>query len=440
MLRRGIQSLARKQNIVKQSKEFAPSLSMFTKRNVVSAEEEMAAENKKSKFVRELIAKVLSDPRNETQITPELRTLSAFVTNKKEYIDAMFDATRIAAQLKFAGVPDVGYLNKNKPVRVAVTGAAGQIGYSLIPRILNGELFGPLQPVILHLIELPAAIKALEGVVMEVEDCAFPLCRGVVATSDLSVGFKDVDYVFLVGAKPRGPGMQRADLLKDNAKIFQEQGKALNDYASKDALVLVVGNPANTNALTASLNAPKLAPTQFSALMRLDLDRAIAQVAKKAQVGVSAIDKIVVWGNHSLTQYPDLSYATINGQDAKKVINDEKWISDVFVPTVQKRGAAIIEARQQSSAASAADASIRHMRDWALGTNGNWTTMAVPAEGNYGIKDRIYAGLPVICKGDGKYEIVKDLKVEAASKQKIDASVKELLEEKAAVAKLTGAK
>jgi len=281
-------------------------------------------------------------------------------------------------------------------------------------------------------------MKALEGVVMEVEDCAFPLCRGVVATSDLSVGFKDVDYVFLVGAKPRGPGMQRADLLKDNAKIFQEQGKAIGDHVSKDALVLVVGNPANTNALTASLNATKLQPQQFSALMRLDHDRALAQVAKKTGVMVPAIDKLVVWGNHSLTQYPDLSYATINGENAKKVINDEKWINDVFVPTVQKRGAAIIDARQQSSAASAADASIRHMRDWALGTNGKWTTMGVYSDGSYGIASGIYSGFPVICKGAGKYEIVKDLSVDAASKAKIDASVKELLEEKAAVAKLTG--
>jgi malate dehydrogenase len=328
-------------------------------------------------------------------------------------------------------------MNKKKPVRIAITGAAGQIGYALLPRILTGEMLGPSQPVIVHLIERPDAMKALEGVVMEMEDCAFPLCRGIVATSDLSVGFKDVDYVFLVGAKPRGPGMERADLLRDNAKIFQEQGKALNDYASKDALVLVVGNPANTNALIAAQNAPKLSAGQFSAMMRLDHDRARAQIAKKVGSSVGDIDQLAVWGNHSATQYPDISNAKIFGKPARELIKDDKWVTGTFIPTVQKRGAAIIDARGASSAASAADAALKHMRDWALGSDGKWVSMAVPSDGSYNIKEGVYCSYPIICTGNGKYEIVKGLQIDKASREKIDASVKELFDEKSAVQKLT---
>lgn len=299
-------------------------------------------------------------------------------------------------------------------------------------------MLGPDQPVILQLIERndPTAMNSLQGVVMEMEDCAFPLCRGIVATSDIAVGFKDADYVFLVGAKPRTEGMERGDLLKDNAKIFQEQGKALNDYANKTALVLVVGNPANTNALVASQNAPKLNPSQFSAMMRLDHDRALGQIAKKVGCRVSDISQLAVWGNHSSTQYPDVSYAKVFGKAAKTLIKDDAWINATFVPTVQKRGSAIIAARGASSALSAADAALKHMRDWALGSNGEWVSMAVPSDGSYGIKEGVYCSYPVVCTGNGKYEIVKNLQIDAASRQKIDASVKELVEEKTAVAKL----
>ena len=319
-----------------------------------------------------------------------------------------------------------------KPVRVAVTGAAGQIGYQLIFRIAAGDMLGPKQPVILQLLEVTPALPNLNGVVMELNDGAYPLLAGVVATDNAEVAFKDADFALLVGAKPRGPGMERKDLLLENAKIFSAQGKALNAAAKKSVKVLVVGNPANTNALIASSNAPRIPAKNFSAMMRLDHNRAMSQLAAKTGKHVTDIKRMTVWGNHSATQYPDIRAATVKGKPAAKLVNQE-WISGEFIPTVQQRGAAIIKARGLSSAASAASAAIDHMRDWALGTpKGDWVSMAVPADGSYGIKPGIMYGYPVTCK-DGKYEIVQGLSVDEFSRGKMDATDKELREERSAI-------
>ena len=315
------------------------------------------------------------------------------------------------------------------PVRVAVTGAAGQIGYSLLFRIASGEMLGKDQPVILQLLEVTPALNALKGVVMELEDCAFPLLAGVVQTDDAKVAFKDADYALLVGARPRSKGMERADLLEANAQIFTVQGKALNDVAKRSIKVLVVGNPANTNAYIAMRSAPELPRHCFSAMLRLDHNRSLSQLAAKTGKPVDAIRKMIVWGNHSPTMYPDYRFATIAGQSAKALVNDDTWYRDVFIPTVAKRGAAIIEARGLSSAASAANAAIDHMRDWVLGSNGEWVTMGVPSDGSYGIPEGILYGVPVIC-ADGKYEVVRDLEIDDFSRQKMDATLKELLEER----------
>ncbi|HEY9381318.1 MAG TPA: malate dehydrogenase [Burkholderiales bacterium] len=315
------------------------------------------------------------------------------------------------------------------PVRVAVTGAAGQIGYSLLFRIASGEMLGKDQPVILQLLEVTPALNALKGVVMELEDCAFPLLAGVVQTDDAKVAFKDADYALLVGARPRSKGMERADLLEANAQIFTVQGKALNDVAKRSIKVLVVGNPANTNAYIAMRSAPDLPRHCFSAMLRLDHNRSLSQLAAKTGKPVDAIRKMIVWGNHSPTMYPDYRFATIAGQSAKALVNDDTWYRDVFIPTVAKRGAAIIEARGLSSAASAANAAIDHMRDWVLGSNGEWVTMGVPSDGSYGIPEGILYGVPVIC-ADGKYEVVRDLEIDDFSRQKMDATLKELLEER----------
>ena len=315
------------------------------------------------------------------------------------------------------------------PVRVAVTGAAGQIGYSLLFRIASGEMLGKDQPVILQLLEVTPALNALKGVVMELEDCAFPLLAGVVQTDDAKVAFKDADYALLVGARPRSKGMERADLLEANAQIFTVQGKALNDVAKRSIKVLVVGNPANTNAYIAMRSAPDLPRHCFSAMLRLDHNRSLSQLATKTGKPVDAIRKMIVWGNHSPTMYPDYRFATIAGQSAKALVNDDTWYRDVFIPTVAKRGAAIIEARGLSSAASAANAAIDHMRDWVLGSNGEWVTMGVPSDGSYGIPEGILYGVPVIC-ADGKYEVVRDLEIDDFSRQKMDATLKELLEER----------
>ena len=316
------------------------------------------------------------------------------------------------------------------PVRVAVTGAAGQIGYALLFRIAAGEMLGRDQPVILQLLELPIdKVQAgLKGVIMELEDSAFPLLAGIVGTGDPKVAFKDVDYAMLVGAKPRGPGMERKDLLLENAKIFIEQGKALNAVASRNVKVLVVGNPANTNAWIAMKSAPGLPRKNFTAMLRLDHNRAASQIAAKTGKPVAAIEKLVVWGNHSPTMYADYRFATIDGKPVKAMINDEAWNRDVFLPTVGKRGAAILEARGLSSAASAANAAIDHMRDWALGSNGRWVTMGIPSDGQYGIPKDTMFGFPVTTAG-GEYKLVEGLEIDAFSQERINATLKELQEE-----------
>ncbi len=318
------------------------------------------------------------------------------------------------------------------PVRVTITGAAGNIGYALAFRIAAGDMLGPDQPVILQLLEITPALGALQGVVMELNDCAFPLLAGVVATDDASVAFKDTDYALLVGARPRGPGMERKDLLTANGAIFGPQGKALNDHASRDVKVLVVGNPANTNALIAQAAAPDLNPRNFTAMTRLDHNRALSQLAEKTGTHTTDVAKMTIWGNHSSTQYPDISHATVKGKAAKGLV-DDTWYKDTFIPVVQQRGAAIIKARGASSAASAASAAIDHMRTWALGTQGDdWVSMAVPADGSYGIAPGIIYSYPCRCK-NGDYEIVQGLEVDAFSREKMDASAAELREERAAI-------
>jgi malate dehydrogenase len=325
------------------------------------------------------------------------------------------------------------------PVRVAVTGAAGQIGYSLLFRIASGEMLGKDQPVILQMLELPIdkAQAALKGVMMELEDCAFPLLAGMVGTSDAKEAFKDIDMALLVGARPRGPGMERKDLLLENAKIFIEQGKALDTSAKRDAKILVVGNPANTNAYIAMKSAPSLPRENFTAMLRLDHNRALSQLAAKSGKPVGDIRKLIVWGNHSPTMYPDYRFATVGSQSLQKLINDDAWNRDTFIPKVGKRGAAIIEARGLSSAASAANAAIDHMRDWILGSNGEWVTMGVASDGSYGIPKDVMYGVPVITKA-GKYEVVKDLEIDAFSRERMDLTLKELEEERAGVADLLG--
>ncbi len=318
------------------------------------------------------------------------------------------------------------------PVRVAVTGAAGQIGYSLLFRIASGEMLGKDQPVILQMLEIPdeKAQKALKGVMMELDDCAFPLLQGMLPASDPMVAFKDVDVALLVGARPRGPGMERKDLLEANGKIFGPQGKALDRVANRAVKVLVVGNPANTNCLIAMKNAPSLKPTQFTAMMRLDHNRACGQVAQRIRKDVKDVKKMIVWGNHSATQYPDVFQAEIDGKKVWPMINDQAWLETTFIPTVQKRGAAIIEARGLSSAASAASAAIDHVHDWVLGTRpGDWVSMGIPADGSYGIAEGVLYGHPVTCK-DGRYEVVKGVEISEFGRKRMDATLKELHEER----------
>jgi malate dehydrogenase len=322
-----------------------------------------------------------------------------------------------------------------KPMRVAVTGAAGQIGYSLLFRIASGEMLGKDQPVILQLLEIPdeKAQKALKGVMMELDDCAFPLLQSMVAASEAKVAFKDADVALLVGARPRGPGMERKDLLEANGAIFVPQGKALDEVASRDVKVLVVGNPANTNALIAMRNAPSLKPQQFTAMMRLDHNRAMTQVAQKTGKPVTSVKNMTIWGNHSATQYPDVFNAKVDGKPAAELINDQAWIESHFIPTVQKRGAAIIDARGLSSAASAANAAIDHIRDWVQGTpQGDWVSMGIPSDGSYGIPEGLMFGFPVTCSG-GRYEVVKGLQLNDFAKGKIAATQKELTEERVSI-------
>jgi malate dehydrogenase len=324
-----------------------------------------------------------------------------------------------------------------KPVRVAVTGAAGQIGYALLFRIASGEMLGKDQPVILQLLEIPdeKAQKALKGVMMELEDCAFPLLAGMEAHSDPMTAFKDTDYALLVGARPRGPGMERKDLLSANAQIFTAQGKALDKVASRNVKVLVVGNPANTNAYIAMKSAPSLPRKNFTAMLRLDHNRALSQVAARTGTQVKDIEKLTVWGNHSPTMYADYRFATVGGKAVKDLINDQEWNKNVFLPTVGKRGAAIIEARGLSSAASAANAAIDHMRDWALGSEGKWVTMGIPSDGQYGIPKDILFGFPVITQ-NGEYKLVEGLEIDAFSQERINLTLKELQEEQQGVAHL----
>ena len=328
----------------------------------------------------------------------------------------------------------------SKPaMRVAVTGAAGQIGYALLFRIASGEMLGKDQPVILQLLELAdeKAQKALKGVMMELDDCAFPLLQGMSAHSDPEEAFKDVDIALLVGARPRGPGMERKDLLAFNAQIFTAQGRALNKVASRDVKVLVVGNPANTNAYIAMKSAPDLPAKNFTAMLRLDHNRALSQLAAKSGKPVADIENLIVWGNHSPTMYPDTRFATVNGEKIDAIINDQEWNRNTFIPTVGKRGAAIIEARGLSSAASAANAAIDHVRDWVLGSNGKWVTMGVPSDGSYGIPEGIIYGVPVTTE-NGEYKRVEGLEIDAFSRERMDHTLNELLEERDGVKDLLG--
>lgn len=318
-----------------------------------------------------------------------------------------------------------------KPVKVVVTGAAGQISYSILFRIAAGQMLGADQPLILKLLEIPPAMQALSGVVMELEDCAFPLLQGIETTDDPNIAFKDVDYALLVGSRPRGPGMERKDLLEANAQIFSVQGKALNDNASKDVKVLVVGNPANTNCLIAQRNSPDLDASQFTAMTRLDHNRALAQLAAKTGKHVTDLSDAFIWGNHSATQYPDISHATVAGKSAMDLV-DQKWIEEDFIPTVQQRGAAVIAARGLSSAASAANAAIEHMRSWALGTEGKAVSMGVYSDGSYGIEKGLIYSFPCICKA-GKWEIVQGLEISEFSQAKMTFTENELQEERDAV-------
>ena len=318
------------------------------------------------------------------------------------------------------------------PVRVAITGAAGQIGYALLFRIASGSMLGADQPVILHLLEITPALGALEGVIMELNDCAFPLLAGTVATDDPNVAFRDVDFALLVGAMPRKDGMERKDLLEANGGIFGPQGKALNDHAKRDVKVLVVGNPANTNALIAQQNAPDLDPKCFTAMVRLDHNRAMSQLAEKTGAHSTDVKNMIIWGNHSSTQYPDIHHATVKGNAAMDQV-DQTWFENTFIPDVQKRGGAIIKARGASSAASAASSAVDHMRNWALGTpEGEFVSMAIPSDGSYGIEEGVIFGYPVTCK-DGSYEIVQGLEIDAFSQNRLDETDKELREERSAV-------
>ena len=327
-----------------------------------------------------------------------------------------------------------------RPMRVAVTGAAGQIGYSLLFRIASGEMLGKDQPVIMQLLEIPdeKAQKALKGVIMELDDCAFPLLQSVVPTADPKIAFKDADVALLVGARPRGPGMERKDLLEANGKIFGPQGQALSEVAGREVKVLVVGNPANTNCLIAMKNAPQLKSSNFSAMMRLDHNRALSQVAQKVGKPVSAVRKMIVWGNHSATQYPDIFHAEAEGGHVWPMINDQTWLEKDFIPTIQKRGAAIIDARGLSSAASAASAAMDHIRNWTSGTpDDDWVSMGLPSDGSYGIPEGVIYGYPATCR-DGRYKIVQGLEISEFSKARIQATLKELQEERDSIKQLLG--
>jgi malate dehydrogenase len=318
------------------------------------------------------------------------------------------------------------------PIKITITGAAGHIGYALAFRVASGEMFGPDQPVILRLLEIPQALSSLHGVGMELEDCALPLLYDIVLTDDPAIGFREADYAILIGAKPRGKGMERKDLITENAKIFSAQGRAINNHADGDVRVLVVGNPANTNALIAAANAPDLDKSQFTAMTRLDHNRALGQLANKTNSLVADIRRMTIWGNHSMTQYPDIGYCTVDGTPALELVTRD-WAIDHFIPRIQRRGAEIIEARGLSSAASAADAVVDHVRNWARGTpEGDWVSMSVPSDGSYGIEPGVVFSFPVTCS-DGNYEIVQGLELDELSRSRLDKSYRELLEERAVI-------
>jgi len=359
--------------------------------------------------------------------------LSALIKSDPELSAAMGSIERIVGDYDYSIGAFPNFMKE--PVTVTVTGAAGAIGYAVLFRIAQGYMLGADQPVILKLLEIPTGIEALQGVVMEINDCAFPLVKGIVPTTDPMEAFDACDYACLIGARPRGPGMERADLMKANAEIFSVQGKAINAKASRDVKVIVAGNPCNTNCLIAAANAPDLDPSQFSAMTRLDQTRAEHQVAQKCGVDVSDVDKLIIWGNHSATQYPDVSHATVGGKWAPDVINDDKWLKGTFVPTVAQRGAAIIKARGASSAASAANAVIEHMKDWAASSDGKWVSMGVKADGSYGIDDDIYYSYPCLT-GSGTYKIVQGLPIDPYSAEMMEKTRTELLEERDAVAHL----
>ncbi|MCX8566547.1 MAG: malate dehydrogenase (NAD) [Glomeribacter sp. 1016415] len=326
----------------------------------------------------------------------------------------------------------------SKPAkRIAISGAAGQIAYSLLFRIANGDLLGKDQPVILQLLDLPQAQAAVKGVVMELEDCAFELLQDIIITDDPKIAFKDIDYALLVGARPRSKGMERKDLLSANAEIFTVQGRALNEMASRNVKILVVGNPANTNAYIAMKSAPDLPQKNFTSMMRLDHNRALAQLAAQSKQPIAEIEKVIVWGNHSPTMYPDFRFATVKGASLQQMLNDEAWNRTVFIPTVAQRGTAVIEARGLSSAASAANAAIDHMRDWVLGSNGRWVTMGIPSNGAYGIPKDLLYGFPVTT-ANGDYTIVSDLEIDTFSRERMDLALQELLEEQNGVKHLLG--
>jgi len=396
------------------------SAASWNARSFVTGDDEIERE------VNKVLA-VIKEKGLENNLT--LRTLAQLKKESTEVNKALNAVGELASKY-ISSHPERG--GELPPVRVAVTGAAGAIGYSLLFRIASGEMLGPHQPVILQCLELPQAVKALEGVAMELSDCAFPLLRGIVTTEDVNKAFDGADFALLVGAKPRSKGMERADLLKENANIFSAQGKALNKHSNREDLrVVVVGNPANTNALIASCAAPDIHPSQFTAMTRLDHNRGLAQLSQKTNSLVTEIERFAIWGNHSSTQYPDISHTQIKGKWAKDLV-DAAWIKDEFIPKVQQRGAAIIAARGSSSAASAANAAIEHMRDWVHGTNGQWTSMAVwtgEKGGPYGAGADIYYSYPVVCQG-GQYTVVQNVPVDKFSAERMEATNKELLAEK----------
>lgn len=433
MIKRGI---SRNASLLKQ---FAPKNNKIQLASYAKEAEKTSAESPAAKKLREQ-GNQMDKRNNELANGSFVRRVLYDRTKPEDINESMFkDANKFVRLIndfaKEGPVELVQFPTTKKPVTVTVTGAAGQIAYSLLPRIASGEMLGEDQPVILRLLERPDAIKQLEGTVMELQDCAFPLLAGIIPTSDVNEAFKNSDYAVLVGAKPRSKGMERGDLLRENAAIFAEQGKAINKNANGDILVLVVGNPANTNCLITAANAPDVPKAQFSALTRLDHDRGLGMIAKKAGVDVQRVKRFAVWGNHSATMYPDVSHTTIDGKWLRNVIKDEEWISKTFIPAVQQRGAAIINARGKSSAASAADASIKHMRDWVNGSS-EWLSMAIYSDGLYGVPAGIYSSFPVICTGAGEYGVVSELPIDEFSAEKINASCVELLQEKEAISSL----